>query len=380
MGRDDTAVFQAAFAAASSSGQTLHVAATPAPYQVQPLTLPSNLRLLLDSGVVIQARPGYSLQQKLIEIADVSNISIIGRGAILRMLRQEYTSGEYRHCIEMQGASNVVIRGIVCSDSGGDGLYIGSGNSGYSSNIVVEECTFFNHRRQGLTITSGSDIYVRHCNFLRSNGSPPESGIDLEPNGPTDRLQRIRIEDSLTAGNQGDGVGIALHALTAKSLPVDVAIVRHHADYNQGSGFMASYEVNGTLAGVPGSIVIDESTSVGNGAYGAVASFFSSIGPSLTFQNLAVYDANQKRVTYDNAAIAVKRGGGGIGPEGNVYFLNPTVVDTTAKLDYYYSLRDYSNVGFAHVQIIGTFNFSGAAHKQPYGLVQGQGVDAVTIP
>ena len=379
-GIDDTRVFQAAIDAAAASGKALRVSALSLPYRVQPLFFPSNSRLLLDPGVVIEATPGYGAAQKLLNIENVSNVAILGRGTILRMRRAEYLDGEYRHCIEIQGSSNVRVEGISCSDSGGDGLYIGSGSRGYSSDVVVEDCTFFNHRRQGLTVTSGSWICIRRCSFLHNNGAPPENGIDLEPNTAADRLEHIRIEDSQTIGNQGDGLSIALGKLTARSIPVDISILRHHSDYNHGSGFTASYETNGALPGVAGTILIDAGAAVSNGDYGAVASFFSSSGPVVTFRNLTVYDANQNRVTYDNAAIAIKRGGGGLGPEGNVSFLSPTIIDTTGRLDYYFTLRDYSNVGFAHVQISGSFTFSGAAHPQPYGLVQGQGVNSVFIP
>ena len=379
-GSDDTRIFQTALAAAASSQRPLHVPQSPSPYQVQPLFLPTNTDLILDAGVVIQATPGYSPAQKLINIDDVSNVKIVGRGAVLRMRRDEYTTGEYRHCIELQGATDVRLLGMTCNDSGGDGVYIGSGAQGFSKNIVVEDCTFFNSRRQGLTITSSSGVWIRHCNFLRSNGAAPEDGIDLEPNTAEDRLENIHIEDCLTEGNHGDGLSFGLAALTAKSTPVDITVLRLRSNYNQRAGITASYEVNGTLPGVPGKILIDRATNVGNGTYGAVASFFSGSGPVITFQDLAIYDANQTGTTYDNAAIAVQRGGGGIGPEGNVYFVNPIIVDTTGKLDYYFTLRDYSDVGFAHVQISGSVSFSGAAHARPYGLVQGKGTDAVSIP
>ena len=379
-GSDDTKIFQTALAAAAWSRRPLRVPQSPSPYQVQPLFLPANTQLLLDAGVVIQAAPGYSPAQKLINIKDVSSVKIVGRGALLRMRRDQYTDGEYRHCIDIEGATDVRLIGITCNDSGGDGLYIGPGVQGFSKNIVVEECTFFNNRRQGVSIISGIDVWIRRCNFLRTNGAAPEDGIDLEPNTAKDRLENIHIEDCLTEGNHGDGLGFSLAALTSQSAPVDITVLRLRSNYNQRAGITASYEVNGALPGVPGKILIDRAAAVGNGTYGAVASFFSGSGPVITFQDLAVYDANQTRTTYDNAAIAVKRGGGGIGPTGNVYFVNPMIVDTTGKLDHYFTLRDYSEVGFAHVQISGSVSFSGAAHARPYGLVQGKSTDGVSIP
>jgi len=379
IGGDDTKVFQTALKATASAGEILRVRVSSVPYQVQPLYLPSNTKLTLDAGVVIQSTPGYREMQKLINMDDVSNIQINGAGAVFQMRKQEYTSGEYRHCMELQGAFNVTLRGISCNDSGGDGLYIGPGNRGFSRNIVVQECRFYNNRRQGMSVTSAIGVHISRCSFAGSSGTPGEGGIDIEPNIAGDYLQDIHIEDSVTDGNHGDGFSISLASLTASSPPLDITVLRHHSGYNAGSGFIASYETNGNVPGVAGTILIDSGRSERNGTYGAVASFYSGSGPVVTFRNLHVSDVNQSRTTYDNAAIAVKRGGGGIGPIGNVFFLNPTIIDTAGKLDYYFTLRDYSNVGFAHVQISAPAAVHGAAHAHPYGLIQGQGADFVAI-
>jgi hypothetical protein len=334
--------------------------------------------MFLQQGVIIEALPGYLDGQKLINIDDV--VRIMGPGAVLRLRKAEYTTGEYRHCIEILGATNVKLSGISCNDSGGDGLYIGAGKQGPSRNIKAEDALFVNNRRQGMSITSATGVHIQRCHFVATKGTPGETGIDIEPNGSDSYVQDIHIEDSATDGNNGNGISFELGNLTAASPRVDITVLRHHSGCNGGSGFVASYETNGNIAGVPGCILVDGGTSEHNGSYGAVASFYNSSGPKLTFRNLVVVDVNQTRTTYDNAAIGIKRGGGGIGLIGNVYFLNPTIIDTKGKLDYYYTLRDFSYVGFAHVQVSLPAAASGAAHAHPYGLLQGQGVDAVSIP
>jgi hypothetical protein len=359
-GGDDTAVFQSALNSAAVSGMVLEIPALAQPFNVQPIYLPSNTNLLVDPGVVIQATAGYGTYQRMINIADVSNVTINAAGSTFRMRKSEYTSGEYRHCLIISGASNVTIHGVTCNDSGGDGLLITGSNQSYSYNVTVEDSTFNNNRRQGFTLTSGQSIYIRRCHFTNTNGTAPQNGIDFEPNNANERLVDVHIEDSSTDGNVGDGVGIGINNMTSSSQPVSITFLRHHSGNNGRTGFLGSYESNGNVAGVPGSILINQSVSDMNGTYGAAALFYSASGPSLTFQNLIVTNANQSRTTVNNAAIAVERGGGGIGPMGNVYFLNPIIIDTTGKIDYYYTINDFSNVGETRIQIVNPVQISGA--------------------
>src|SRR5690348_9923565 len=67
-GGDDTEVFQTALNWSAALGQTLEIPASPTPYNIGPLYFPSNTTLVLDAGVVVQARPGFSVNQKLLNI------------------------------------------------------------------------------------------------------------------------------------------------------------------------------------------------------------------------------------------------------------------------------------------------------------------------
>src|SRR5690242_5494163 len=59
-GKDDTAVFQKAILYAAANRKTLRIPASDTPYNVAPLNIPSHAHIGLDSGVVIQALPGYT--------------------------------------------------------------------------------------------------------------------------------------------------------------------------------------------------------------------------------------------------------------------------------------------------------------------------------
>src|SRR6185437_16834601 len=119
-GADDTGAFQAALNRAAIKAQTLEI--PPGTYNVRPLYIPANSSVLLDAGVVIQALPGYRKTDRLVNISDVQNVSISGTPgqSIFRMLKSDYTTGEFRLCLAIEGATNVTIDGIQCNDSGGD--------------------------------------------------------------------------------------------------------------------------------------------------------------------------------------------------------------------------------------------------------------------
>jgi hypothetical protein len=354
-GGDDTQVFQTALNTTAKNGDTLSVSVSPQPYNVQPLFLPSGTSLLVASGVIIQATSGYVEGQKMINITDVANVSITATGATFQMRKAEYTTGEFRYCLNITGASNVVIQGGTWKNSGGDGIFIGgTAANNFSFNVTVQDATFDNHRRNAMSIISARSVFVRRCSFTNSNGTAPQDGIDLEPNDATEDLVDIHIEDSNCSGNAGDGMSIGIFNLRSSSQPVSITVLRHACSNNGLSGYIVDHQVDGTVAGVGGSILLQDCSSTMDKTYGAWAQFYSASGPSLTFQNLTVTNANQSRTTVNNAAVGIERDPsyGGIvkGTIGNVYFLNPTIRDTTSKIDYYYTINDYSGIGEVNIQ------------------------------
>lgn len=376
-GGDDTSVFQRAIGASALRGAILRIPAGRTPYRVKPLFLADNTRMHLDPGVVVEALPGYEPLDKMINIVDVSRVEIVGPGAVFRMRSREYSSGEYRHCLNIQGAADVRIDGVSCNDSGGDGLYIGATDSRpYSRNIVVENAAFHHNRRQGVSIISASGVWIRRCRFTGTRGTEPANGVDLEPNSPLHRLENIHFEDSVAEDNAGDGLGVSVVRLDRTSAPVSVTVRNFQSRRNGRAGFLVANDEN-PRPPVGGTILFSRCTSESDATYGAVASFYDARGPAVTFEDLTVIDANSSRSTYDNAAVAVKRGGGGVTPLGNIAFLRATIIDTTGALDYYFTFRDYSNVGFEKVRFLNPVKLAGARRSPPDGLIQGQAANSV---
>jgi hypothetical protein len=380
-GGNDTNVFQTALNVTAANGEILEISI--GNYNIDPIFFPSNSNVVVDAGVTVTAEKGYGLYDKMLNIHS-SNVTITGAGAtqsIFHMRKAEYKKGQYRHCLDIENVSNVIISAISCNDSGGDGAYVRA-----TTNVTIEDCIFNNNRRQGSSITGQvNHVYYLRDHFQNTNGTAPQSGIDLEPNGPGDFLLDVNIQDSYTDGNAGDGLMISLWQMSSASQPVGITVLRHHSTGNQRYGYVG---INNDPSNAPGTILIQDSFSDQSGSYGAVGRFYAANGATLTFLNLTVTNphVNGPDPSYnDSAAVACIRGGGGTVPIGNVHFgtvsngttIGPVnIASTNGKTDRYFNFQDYSNVGVTNVTFLpGTL--SGATLVPPNGLVQGQGFNSV---
>jgi Right handed beta helix region len=177
-GGDDTNVFQTALNYTAANSQTLEIPA--GSYSINPISFPANSKVFVDSGATVTANSGYGDGVRMLNISS-SNVTIAGASAavsVFHMRKAEYTSGEQRHCLNIVNASNITISGISCNDSGGDGLYVS-----YSTNVTVQDSVFDNNRRQGSSIVEGvNHIHYLRDHFTNTNGTAPQSGIDIGPN------------------------------------------------------------------------------------------------------------------------------------------------------------------------------------------------------
>jgi hypothetical protein len=381
-GGDDTGVIQSAINSTAAGGQTLEIPASAQTYNVRPLTIPSNAKIFLDAGVTIQATSGYSSSQRMITIADASNVSITGipGSSTFQMRKSEYTSGEYRHCLDIEGANNVTVTGIACNNSGGDGLYIGEGRQGFSSNVTVSQSTFDNNRRQGFTLISGKNILIDSCTFSNTNGTAPEAGIDIEPNSTSNVLQNIVFTNNKSTGNHGDGFMVSIFNLNYSSAPISITMSNHTTSGNAGSGYFATNEHDDGVQGVPGTITIQNSASINDAQYGAVASFYDAGSAALKVQNISIANPNSSGSTYDGAAIGVKRGGGDSSLMGGVTFTGISITSNNGKLQHYFTVEDYSNAGVRAVYIGDFGSLSGIPGTNALGIVNGASANSANIP
>lgn len=131
----------------------------------------------------------------------ISGLNILGINTVsdLSYLRPSYGAYDSRypfdHGFAFEGATGVVLSNSKIDAVYGDGVYISGGDqyTGTHSNAVtVRNVTIDRNGRQGMSVSRSSDVLVDGVNIQHSR----RSGIDLEPDGPSEVISNIEIKNS----------------------------------------------------------------------------------------------------------------------------------------------------------------------------------------
>ena len=209
----------AAFKAAIKSGASKIIVDNPGfTLQLNAIRLRSQLELLLEDGVVIEAKKNAfkSLGAFLFTAVNCNNITIRGKGkVILRMRKKDYQNkklykhSEWRHLFGFKGCQNIKLQNLTLESSGGDGIYLGTTKKApYCKDVLLEDLVIDNHHRQGISIISAENLIIRRCKITNTSGTAPAAGIDFEPNSRPkgQRLVNCLVEDCVISGNEGGGI------------------------------------------------------------------------------------------------------------------------------------------------------------------------------
>ena len=135
-----------------------------------------------------------------------------------------YAPSEWRHALSIMSSVRVAVRGLRIAETGGDGVYV-YGSVGVELRDIVTDGAY----RNGLSIISARDLAVRGCRFVRTAGTPPQAGIDIEPNNckPNrscfEYLANVSITDVEARQNAGTGLSFSLGKL-APNATIDVRV------------------------------------------------------------------------------------------------------------------------------------------------------------
>ena len=204
---DDTAALQAAVGAVAGTGGTVWVPS--GVYMIDAsrgVALQSQMTLRLESGAVLRAIPNALDHSFVVLVKGVESVNITGGAIEGERLTHRGTTGEWGNGIEIRNSKKITIDRVSVRNCWGDGFYI----SNKSETIRVSHVLVDRNRRQGLTITSATDVIVSESVFRNTSGTAPESGIDVEPNqGET--VANCQVVDCLFIANAGGGlqVGVA---------------------------------------------------------------------------------------------------------------------------------------------------------------------------
>lgn len=348
---DSTAFLQAAI---DSGARTVVVDKQDAPWTVTPLTLRSDLELVLEEGVEIVAKAGAFRPKGdcLTRAANVENLTIRGEGtgATLRMRKPEYweapyEKSEWRHGISILSSKNVKIENLRIAETGGDGIYLGVATRGVPCrDVVIRRVDCVANNRQGISVISVDGLLIEDCVLRDTFGTAPQSGIDFEPNRKDEQISNVVMRRVLAENNAGDGFQFYLGNLDSDGPETTVEIVDCRAVRNRGCGFYWSAK-GGPNRALPGKTLVENCELLGNGRGILAINKTTACGP-LVFRDVRLTTpsadaeapvADEKAANFviaktpsPGAGITLRANADGTEPLGGVAFENVEIVDADA--------------------------------------------------
>lgn len=192
----------------------------------------SNITNVFEPGVVIDASGLPNETTPLFKVANQVGVYFDGSGALLKGARATAnpTIEGGSAAFYLYGSGDVTIRNFRIQDFATDGIIVTGDNSGSGpcTNVVIENCTANNNRRNAMSIISAKGCTVIGGEYNGSNGAPngPFAGIDVEPNANC-FIQAVVLINVRTSGNLGPGIQLtpmSLGAAGAASNTFDVTI------------------------------------------------------------------------------------------------------------------------------------------------------------
>jgi hypothetical protein len=280
---------------------------------VRPIKLAGDQELILEDGVVITAKRGEyrGRGDSVFTAQDVSNLTIRGYGATIRMQKEDYIYGrvladlkwdrqfgqypraEWRMTLSLRGVSNVKVYGVTLRDSGGDGIYVAGGAQKYSRNIHIKDVDCDNHYRQGISVISVDGLLVENSVFRNTWGTPPSAGVDIEPDSPAERVRDLVFRNCRFEDNYGDGIEIFLAHLKPESGDVSILFDNCRVTSRRGTGI----RVTKIADDGPGGLVEFRNCTVENTeGYGVKVQDKSAQRARVRFVNCAVRNTANNRM------------------------------------------------------------------------------------
>lgn len=141
------------------------------------------------NNTILKMIPNNSSGYKILNINRCNNVNILGNAYLIGD-KETHTgeTGEYGHCIQIIGSSNIVIENVDCSYGWGDGLFLGKTDNDFivPENITINNLNCHHNSRNGLSITSGKNVIINNLITHHNTRTAPNGGFDIEPNDSND--------------------------------------------------------------------------------------------------------------------------------------------------------------------------------------------------
>jgi parallel beta-helix repeat protein len=187
------------------------------------LQLYSDQTLELAPSATLQVIPCSSNYQ-LLRIEGQRNVTIRGGtfvGDRAQHVLLDGTADGWGQGILVLSSESVVIEDAVAREFWGDGFYVGPIDRTVipSRDVHLRRCVSDSNRRQGISITNASHVTIEDSHFINTHGTPPEAGIDLEP----DADQFVRDVKIINSTFRNNTYGVLMVSFTGTTEDVLVA-------------------------------------------------------------------------------------------------------------------------------------------------------------
>ncbi|NLU30582.1 MAG: right-handed parallel beta-helix repeat-containing protein [Bacteroidales bacterium] len=220
------------------------------------LNLRSNTKLYFPENGKLIMKTNNLKGYEMLMISNVINVEIYFPNLEGDRKRHQGKEGEFGFPIRIAGSENITVHYGKITDSWGDGIHIsdhyrkpykneklsqplvwGIYVSKRSKNISIHNVWIDNCRRNGISVISVDNLLIDGCLISNTNGTNPQSGIDLEPNGDYNILKDIRLNNIKTFNNRSGGIIVGLVAMNGTTKRTIDVSVNNHLDKQSFFGF-----------------------------------------------------------------------------------------------------------------------------------------------
>jgi predicted neuraminidase len=228
---------------------------------VRPITLAGNQELIFEEGVVISAKRGddRSLTGSMFSGSNLSNLTVRGYGATIRMQKEDYlmnprpavgesaggaqanragvqSRAERRAVLRLNGVAHGQVLGLTLREGGADGLLLTGEKGRPCRDIHLRDVICDNNSRQGLSALSVDGLNVEDCVFKNTWGIAPSAGVSLEPENADQILRNVVFRSCRFEDNQGQGIAVILEQMRRGSGDVSILFDRCYVTSRRGAG------------------------------------------------------------------------------------------------------------------------------------------------
>lgn len=201
------------------------------------LTIPSNRIIIFNKGSKLTLSASNKVGYELLRLHSVENVVIYNP----QLSGDKYThldnKGQWGFGISIRDSKNILVKKGYIEKMWGDAIYVGQVNDQPASNVLIDQVHINDNRRNGISITSGTDITIQNSLIENTKGQSPQCAIDIEPNTTKDVISNILIENNKTVNNYFAGILIMLDQFKKEDIEKYVTIdIVNHSNENSNYG------------------------------------------------------------------------------------------------------------------------------------------------